>query len=360
MFNVKYIEQYIHHFGLDHLEVFWSFKDTSLFEKLDFDNSHEWTLDEYTIEKHKVPKYAYKITFRKDTHTLFAYYVWLPKSKKQPVATRDYIIAYGTAFRVLEYEEILYFFEYYLELSHCRRFDICIDLKWIEINDLLEWYFHEYMTGREYKKSWKIRTRYYWELKNSQNKRQIIRVYNKINDIKEKNKFALYGDYFDLGDVTRIELEVRQELAKTKHYREVFNDNTLLQIFKNYLKKHTNIFEILPWENETLYRNNKKYRYANGKRIELTPEDYQWLFYATERERMLEWHLKAIYNLWFCPVRIAIWLWYIKPKTERILWGDLINHLLHMEKKVKQDFFLKKIKQKDFQHLLDNSPEYEE
>lgn len=353
------IEQYIHHFWLDHLEVFWLFKDTSLFEKLDFDNSDEGTLDEYIIEKHEVPKYKYKITFRLWEYKVFAYYSGLPKSEKQPVATLDYIVVYGTAFRVLEYEEIAYFLEYYLELTHPRRFDICIDIK-LEINELLEKYFFEYKTGREYKKSWKVLTRYYGELKNSRNKRQIIRVYNKINDIIEKNKYKLYGDYFDLWDVTRIELEVRQELAKVKSYKELFNDNMLLQIFKNYLKKHTEIFEILPWENETLYRDNKKYRYIHWKRIPITAEDYQWLFYATGREKMLEWHLKAVFNLWFCPVRIAILLWYIKPKTERILWWDLVNHLLNMERKVKQDFYIKRAKQRDLQNLLDNSPEYED
>ena len=34
------IESVIHHFGLDHLEIFGSFKDESLFDKLDFDNSN--------------------------------------------------------------------------------------------------------------------------------------------------------------------------------------------------------------------------------------------------------------------------------------------------------------------------------
>jgi len=44
----------------------------------------------------------------------------------------------------MEYEEILYFLEFYFDLKHCRRFDICIDLK-IDIEDLLK-NFNEYKT----------------------------------------------------------------------------------------------------------------------------------------------------------------------------------------------------------------------
>jgi len=57
--------------------------------------------------KTEVYKYKYKIIFNKDDYSYFAYYKGLPKSEKQPVATRDYIVVYSTAFKLLEYEEIL-------------------------------------------------------------------------------------------------------------------------------------------------------------------------------------------------------------------------------------------------------------
>ena len=268
------------------------------------------------------------------------------------------VVAYSTAFRLLEYEEILWFLEWFLELLHCRRFDICMDVK-TEINAFLETYFSEHTTWREYKKAWKIQTRYYGEVMNSRNKRQLIRVYDKILDIKEKQKYKLFADYFALWDVTRIELEVRQELAKEISYKDIFNDALLLSIFKNYLGRQTDIFGSLPVLSQTLYRDKKKYRYINGKRREIDSEEMQGIFYATGRKNTFIWHARAIYNLWFCPVRVLIGEGYIKPKTERILWSDLIQHLLRMESKLKQEFYLKKARKKDFQHLLDNSPEYE-
>lgn len=352
------IEPLIHHFWLDHLEIFSNFKDHTLFESLDFDNSHEGNLDDYIIEKHEVPKYKYKITFRKNKYTYFAYYVGIPRSSSQPVGTRNYIVVYSTAFRLLEYEEILWFLEWYLELFHCRRFDICIDLK-IETHSCLETYFPRFHTGVQYRKSGLIETQYFWELKNSINKRQLIRIYNKLRDSSQKNKFELYSDYFQFENMTRIELEVRQELAKELDYRELFYDDVLLWVFKNYLKKETEIFEPLPWTHKTLYRDKKSYRYINGKKIEITAEDYQSMFYKTKRKNIFLWHAKTIFHMWFCPVRVLIWEGYIQPKTKSILGWDLVEHILSMEMKLKQEHFLKKKQRKDFQNLLDNSPEYE-
>ena len=56
---------------------------------------------------------------------------------------------------------------------------------------------------------------------NSKNKRQLIRVYNKIVDILVKKKIALYQDYLVEKNITRIELEIRPELAKVRNYKEV-------------------------------------------------------------------------------------------------------------------------------------------
>jgi hypothetical protein len=77
---------------------------------------------------------------------------------------------------------------------------------------------------------------------NSKNKRQLIRVYNKITDILVKKKIALYQDYLVENNITRIELEIRPELAKVRNYREVFDNSILMRIFKNYLRKYTDIF----------------------------------------------------------------------------------------------------------------------
>lgn len=315
----------IKHFWLDHLEIYGIFKNESLFEKLDFDNSNYGEFDSYIIEKHEVPKFAYKITFKHDNYSLFAYYKWRPKSEKQPVATRDYITIYSTAFKLYEYEEILYFLEKNLNLSHPRRFDICMDLK-IEIDELLSKYFDNINTWREYKKSWKTETRYYWEMKNSKNKRQLIRVYDKIRDIKEKKKIALYKDYLIENNVTRVELEIRPELAKVRQYLDIFDNTLLIWIFKNYLYKYSKIFETIPWERITLFKR---------KKIDINSEEYQSLYYKTQRKNVFIGHAKTIANFWFCPVRVLIWEWLIKPETVKLLWKKNIETIIDRELKAK-------------------------
>lgn len=322
---MKNIENIIHHFGLDHLEVYWTFNDESLFEKLDFDNSNNWKLDDYEIIKSEVPRYYYKIIFSRYWKSLFAYYKWKPKSKEQPVATKDYIVVYWTAFKILEYEEVLWFLEWYLSLRHCRRFDICIDLR-INIDELLKNHFNDYKTWRDYRKSWSTETRYFWELKNSKNKRQLIRVYNKIVDIFEKNKIDLYQDYLTFPNITRVELEIRPELAKVRDYKEVFDDALLIWILKNYLYKYTKIFEEIQGEKITLYR---------AKNVKLSSNEFQSVFYKTWRLNNFIWSARTIYNLWFCPVRVLIWEWYILDKTRLTLWVGTIEEMIKKEHDLK-------------------------
>ena len=319
------IENDIFHFWLDHLEVYGTFKyETDLFDTLDFDNSNYWELEDYTFTKNEVQKFKYKIIFTKDNYSLFAYYKWKPKWEKQWVATKDYITIYSTAFKLMEYEEILYFLDYYFDLKHCRRFDICIDLK-IDIEQLIK-YFNNFDTWREYKKSWKLETRYIWEVKNSLNKRQIIRIYDKFKDIVAKKKLKLYEDYLIEKEITRVELEIRQELAKNISYTEVFNDSLLVWIFKNYLLKHTDIFNGIETDKITLYK----------PKIKLDPENFQSLYYKTQKKNIFIWHAKTIYNLWFCPVRVLIWEWYIQEKTKMLLWAETIADLHNKERDLKQ------------------------
>lgn len=336
-FNINDI---IHHFGLDHLEIYWTFRDESIFDKLDFDNSNYSELDEYKFTKNEVPKFKYKIVFTRDDYSLFAYYKWIPRWDKQPVWTKDYIVVYSTAFKLMEYEEILWFLQWYMELKHCRRFDICLDLK-IGIDNLLSNYFIDYQTWRDYRKWSKTETRYFWEMKNSLNKRQLIRVYNKNLDIIQKKKISLYQDYLIENNITRIELEVRQELAKVRNYYDVFDNYILIWIFKNYLYKYTKIFDSIEGERITLYK---------SKDIKLDAEEYQSLYYKNYKKWIFLWHAKTIYNMWFCPVRVLIWEWYIQDKTKYLLWADNIADLHNKEIELKQ-------KLKDYKYFRENVDE---
>lgn len=343
------IQNDVIHFWLDHLEIFATSKhEKELFDILDFDNSNYWELEDYTFTKNEVPKYEYKILFTKDNYSLFAYYKWKPKSKKQPVATRDYLVVYWTAFKILSIDEIQYFMEWYFELFHARRFDICMDLK-KDITQTLKC-FNDFKTWREYKKQWRTETRYIWELKKS-NKRQIIRIYDKLLDIRAKQKLKLFFWYFDYKDtwVTRIELEVRQELAKNVPYYALFhNQSVLYGIFKNYLCKHTKILNKIDVEKISLYKEPEK----------IDAEKFQSLYYVTQQVNHFLWHARTIQEMWFCPTRVIIWAWYTSLWTQLIIWQDRYENILAREKKVITQAKESKYIRKNWYKVLDNYYKY--
>lgn len=325
------------HFWLDHLEVYTTFNDESLFNELEASQKAE--LDEYSIEKNLVPKYEYKILFRKDDYPVFAYYKWTPRNESNPVWTRDYIVCYSTAFKLMEYEEVCYFLENYSEPWKCKRFDICMDIL-EDTTELLTKKFKPQKTGTEFTKSGNIETRYYWELQNTKNKRQLIRVYDKISDIKNKKKIELYKDYLIHDKVTRVELEVRLDLAKNMIYKNIFNDTLLIWIFKNYLYKWSPIFEEIKTEKITLYK---------APEIKFNSEDYQGVYYKTEKKGMFLWYAKTIFNLWFCPVRVLILAWFVKEKTLMSLWLEKVQDIYKKEKEVAEEHYFKR----NFKEFMD-------
>lgn len=344
MTKIINLENDIIHFWLDHLEVYWTFKyESELFNSLDFDNSSYSELEDYSFTKNEVPKYLYKIIFSKDNYSLFAYYKW---DKSQNIPTKDYIVIYSTAFKLLSYEEILYFLEWYFTLKHCRRFDICMDLVW-DINDILT-EFSNIETSREYKKSWNIETLYIWEVKNSLNKRQLIRIYDKQKDLIQKKKIKLYEDYFDYEDVTRIEIEVRQELAKNRDYYDIFDNSLLVWIFKNYIYKYSKMFESFSWDKITLYK----------KKETFDTEKYQSLYYKTQKKNIFLWHAKNVYNLWFCPVRVLIAEWYIQDFTKKLLWYERVDEIIKKEKKLIDQIKENKYIRENLDEILSNYYKY--
>ena len=116
----------IYHFGLDELEHFGTFKHEDLFIWLDFDNSNYAEFLDFILTKHEVPKYKYKIVFTYNNYTVFAYYKW---DQDRKIKTLDYICIYATWIRIFWPKYIYSFIKNNFNLSHIRRFDICLDVK---------------------------------------------------------------------------------------------------------------------------------------------------------------------------------------------------------------------------------------
>lgn len=328
------IEEHLYHFGLDHLEVYGSIKDENfilnrevkLFLSIDF-------------KKTEVPNYLYKLTFFKDNDVLFAYYKW---NENQAVPTKDYVVIYSTGFRIKEEVDIKMFLAQF-DLRRTRRFDIAGDV--ILPIDVVLWEFKDLsQRGATFNwKNWEVETRYIGEKQTTKNKRQLIRIYDKQVDIYSKGKVKLFADYLTQTHMTRVELEVRQELAKNVYYEDLFDVPHILSIYKNYLYKHTELFESLPGERITLFQ----------KTIEtIDPELYQSLFYKEQRRKIFIGHGKWVFNMWFCPVRVLIAEWYISEKTKLAIGIDICSIIWEMERKVVEHAKEQKKKRQEFHDVL--------
>lgn len=58
--------------------------------------------------------------------------------------------------------------------------------------------------------------------------------------------------------ITRVELEIRRELAKNISLENIFQKNIQKAIFRNYLEKHTDFFTDFSEEKMSLFQEKKK------------------------------------------------------------------------------------------------------
>ena len=344
---IKNIEEHIFHFGLDHLEIYATSKDELLMTSDEVEK-----ICGYYIRRVSVEKYLYKIIFYKDKYDyennknhLFAYYKWIWTLS---IPTRDYIIIYSTWFRLISEDKILFFLDQF-NLLQTKRFDIAVDIL-KDIQEVLNTFKEINQKSAVFNwTKWEIETLYIWEKKYSKNKRQLIRVYDKIKDIRNKKKNEIYANYLVNEPITRIEIEVRSELAKNVYFLDLFNNKILLRIFKNYIHKHCNIFDELPWEKITLYK--KKY-------AKIDPELYQSTYYRDKRKNIFIWHAKLVFNLWYCPIRVLIAEWLIKDTTKDLIWIDNFEKILEKEKRARELAKEEKYIRENIHEILNNLYKY--
>lgn len=305
-------------FDIDHVEIYGTFKNyQDLFLWLDGDNSCFRELDWYTLEKtDKLRNYQYKISIRKDSRTLFAWY--RGDQLNEYIETRDYFVAYWTAFQVLSLPEILDFIDTYIALDYpdmrkwkkshtVKRLDIALDIR-KDIKVLLSKF-------KDLKQKWSkffdergnVQTYYIGEKKPTKNKALLIRVYDKIADIYQKEKQAYYPDYLKEDFITRIELEFRSELLKYVKLSQFLDRSYSFGIYCLYLSKHTNLLK--KFENEDVC---KLTRY--DKRIDMEDLHHRQL----TRNRYVNtflWYAKKFLSLRWCPVDILLREWIYKEET---------------------------------------------
>ncbi len=315
----------IYHFGIDHLEIYTSFLSEEIFEGIDFDNSNSFTYGEYHCTKVENPRFAYQIVFAKNWVTLFSYFKW---SWKGNITTRDYVAIYSSCFRTEGNQWC-----YDILLSHfsppgvkpLRRFDICIDIL-SPISTILKGFSKLTQKGALFfGKDGNVETYYIGNKKSSENKRSLIRIYNKKEDIFKKWKNRLYQDYLLQDDITRVELEIRRELAQNYTIEELFVEDNLLGLMKNYLRDHTSLFEKLVAQAITLYRKPEEVEFS------LIQEYSRNIM----RVRMFLGHARWLVERGICPVYALLYKEIIHAHTKNVLKNSW--EFLNLMKNMKED-----------------------
>lgn len=336
----------VYNFWLDELEIYATFIQNDLLEWVDFDNSNYIEFAWFIVTKHEVPKYDAKFMFAKDGIPMFAYYIWRGKSEKVWVATKNYFCAYGSAFRALWAREVfMLFYRYFTPESDypLRRADIYIDLL-MQIDHIISMLDPDIKTENTFKKNWKLETLYIGENAKT-NKRYVIRIYNKIRDIKKKKKYALYSAYLEHKDITRVEIEFRRELLRQATIADFYNEEIFTSIFKNYIQLHTKAFEFL----------DGNIRNLTKPRDRASFDTLQSQAYHEQRAKLLIAYAKGLFSFGMCPVEILLWENLIHEKTKYGLWYTKYSSYILNLKRMERHSYKRKYalwKQKDSNDAL--------
>jgi len=297
------------HFDVDTIEVYGTLRG---YKDLFLDEKGEETINrehgEYSFYKRfKVKGFRYKIEIRKNNVLLFAWYHG--EQLNEYIETRDYFYVYGKAFLFMSLSNILDYIEENIDLDYVdrannkkyhtlKRLDLALDVS-RDISNILS-HFTELKQkwGEIYGNGGKTETYYIWEPKIRKNKALLIRVYDKIADIFEKEKEEFYADYLKIWNVTRLEIEFRSDLLKEVKLSQFLDRSFGLWLFTLYMEKHTPILKNFKDESiEKLSRLNKKVDLGDLRNRQKVRNRYRNTFYG---------YAKKFIHLQWCPVDTLI------------------------------------------------------
>ncbi|NRH21319.1 hypothetical protein HOO68_04715 [Candidatus Gracilibacteria bacterium] len=286
----------IYHLGLDELELYCSFpmKEDII---LEFQRNgyvpFKIGIFEVNVIDRGIKGYRYKLIFSKGKNDMFAFY---QGKKNGAVFTKDYLCIYSTGIRVLGLPEVLKIIQEHFIIDYkypyLSRFDISVDIL-LPIKDVLKKFKIINQTGAEfYDSNGGIQTKYIGKKKETENRNSLIRIYDKIADIKVKDKYDIFSDYLKYPHVTRVELEIRQNLAKNITLEEILVEDNLKSILAQYVGKHSVSFESISDIKISLYKKIQK------EDIFLTRKEIR----KTRKMKMFIGLAKSLQEHHICPV----------------------------------------------------------
>lgn len=296
----------IYYFWVDYIEVLWTLK------KLKDINFWFWFNDWnkksifpwFNIRREeRVTNYAYKIVFNYKWTDCYAYHIW---QENGAITTEDFLSVYWIAFVLFpDLSDIINFINSEMNVNKLRRFDLALDVL-INIKNI-------HNSFNKLNQKWSIffdeegnvQTFYIWEKKKKNNRYKLVRVYNKKDDILIKNRQRFYPDYLKKDNVTRIEIEIRSELAKNCPLDKLLDKDYIFNLYLTYMDKYTNIFKWFKYDITRLNQINKKINIGNLENDQYLKARYVNIF---------KWYWKTILEIWWCPTDILL--------KANLIWED--------------------------------------
>jgi len=341
---MKLTKNDIINFNIDYIELFGTLKNyQEVLKWIDDDNSNIRVYKWYTIAKtENIRSYRYKITFWKENTPVFAWYLW--DVLNMHIETKDYFVVYWSAFNLLELNEIIDFINENIETDYWSKYyirnlnkrlaekrDYWFILKRVDLAlDVIKPIWDIVKNFRKLKSKWSkffddrgnIQTYYIWEKRNTLNKNLLIRIYDKIADIKQKEKQYLYPSYLKEKYITRIELEFRSESLKFLKLEQLLDKSYIFDLFTSYTLKHTDIFSKLKSDTPLKLKKLDK---------TITVEDLQSRQIAKKRYlNTFLWYSNKFLCLWTCPVHILLQNNIISDTTKKDIGWSIINWELNI------------------------------
>lgn len=168
-----------------------------------------------------------------------AFFMIARDGNKSWAVTRDSIFEVSGTWLLIH--EIEYYYKIlswaWFKTYKYKRVDICMDIA-VNIDYLYQiMWLKQYLdnkTGSCIRKKGMTETVYLWDRSKYKNTRQLIRIYNKKLDSKNKGKESMYPQYEEVPFVTRVEIEFRRDKAK------FFDDSKVLST-----KYHWGLFKTI-------------------------------------------------------------------------------------------------------------------
>ena len=253
----RYKARELAHYWVDYIKSYIKIPDKNILYSLSANSNFklfDYWINKLIIELLPLAVDKYKRFYQIRFNSISIAFIWSDWVEKGNNIANDFIEVTGQALNIF-WLDIFYFLmeNFDLWFVKYKRIDFCFDIfmKMDYFYNSILWEKHKKSVTaiNQSKKNW-VETIYFWQKMLKKNNYMLTRIYNKIVDTVKKEKLFLYNERNDekgnIRDVTRFEIEAREDLAKYYKFNDLKNDNIVFaRLVKSFYKLNVQFFKFL-------------------------------------------------------------------------------------------------------------------